>query len=233
MKTTIAIFAAALLSSSHARAGSPDAVEKFSAQDLQTFGVMMIEQHRYDIAEKVARDGISQFPVDPGFHLLLATAHVYQGHALEAFYEYQWEMVQEGPASPTADAAAMNCASLLKSTAPEIRELRRVVEAQQKIESDPVAAVKILDEIERVRGKRVVLELFRAEALQRSGDLGAAALAYSEVIAHAPSLVPAYVELAGVRAKQGDTAESRALLEKANAIDPRSWRLDEARRAAR
>ena len=228
MKAMTLAAIAALLATSTAHAA--ENTQKLEPREMLTFAMMMLQSNRFDVAEKVARDGIADHPTQPGFHLVLAEALRGEKKTVDAFYEYQLEIVQEGPAAPTADAAARRGAELLQGTSVEAHEMVRVLQAVKQMESNPQAAEKELAAIEARSGKRIALEIYRAEALQEAGSLTEAASTWEEILAQQPSFVPALVELAQVREGQHDHQAAELLLAKAKKLDARNWRLQEASR---
>lgn len=176
-------------------------------------------------AEKLLRDGAKRFPDAPGFHLALGEVHWQAKRRLDAFYEWQWELLREGPDSPTGHSAAVSIAAMLKARGPDIDDARVVLEAVRTTPKDPEAALRKLREAERLSGPRFVLRVFTAEALEAAGDDAEAAEAWRAVIAADRGFVPAYVGLADVLRRRGEAAKADELLATARRIDDGHWSL--------
>jgi len=223
MISILALILAASIHAAPSPAPTPDA-EPLPLDGMQAFLPIVLAANDFDTAEKVANDGIRWYPAAAGWHITLGRVYQSRGRYAEAFYELQWEILQAGPGSETGEAAAAACAELLETRAGERREVMAVLAALEQIEQDPAKAIEGIETVEKTRGKRLALEIYRAEALRNAGRREESAAAYRGVIDHTPSFVPAYVELARLDRKQ-----SGPLLEKARAIDPRSWSLRAAK----
>lgn len=178
-------------------------------------------QQEYDDAEKVVRKGQALHPDAHGFHLKLGDILVGRRRPAEAFYEYQWELLRAGD-QPSGLVAAKEIGKLFTDVdlrGPEVEELRTVMLASSQVITNPKAAIEALESVQKLRGPRVALRLYLAEAKHQLRQHDAAAAIYRSLIAEDPRLVPAYVELAGVLRVQGKTGEAEALDAKARAID--------------
>src|SRR5438270_8480597 len=177
----------------------------------------MLIPHDCDGAERVLRDGIHNFPRAPGFHLLLARVHQSRGHYLEAFLEYQWELLRTGAERTEGADAARCCAQLMKDpkAAVQLSELLIAVEEMQR---NPRSARKRVQQIISREGEKPLLLLYEAECAQNSGDSKAARDMYQRLIELDPAFVPALVQLSELLQQAGRQHEAEQLLSRAREI---------------
>lgn len=221
MTSTLIPLIASILAAVHA----PEAKEAKTPDKYVMLAAIVADRGDLPMGEKILRDGLQEFPAASGMHLVLGRILEKKGAAAEAFYEYQWEVALSGVDSEPGDEASARTVMLLQKQSPARAEMVAVMHALQIAQSSPTAAVAALESIVKTRGHRAVLDLYSAEISSMAGDDAAAIASFKRTIEEAPALVPAYVELSHVLAKQGHEAEAKALLEQARRIDPTNWRL--------
>jgi tetratricopeptide (TPR) repeat protein len=175
-------------------------------------------------AEKLAEEGLKNYPASQGFHLALGDIHAARGEAAEALYEYQWELLRAGEARPTGSSAAQSCAELMKMSNPDA-EVTRVLSAMQTMKKDPRGAQREFAALAKSRGDRFILLLYLAESTQTVGDIDEAIRIYRILIERDPYFVPAYVQLGELLDKSGKTGKAKELMDRVRLIDPEHWRI--------
>lgn len=186
----------------------------------------LVANHDADAAEKLARQGLSKFPAEHGFHLVLGDVHNSRKDYADAYYEWQWEFFRSGPNNVTGEKAAERIKKLLSTVrGTSSDEVRLVFDIIEKTSTEPKQSYDRLVRIEKERGNRFVLTLFKAEALTGAGEKAKAQALYREMLQKDPYFVPAYVQLAGLLRKSGNETEADKMMAKARSIDPKHWQL--------
>jgi len=178
-------------------------------------------------SELMARNGVLNFPNQRGFHLVLGVLHERKGEIAEAYWEYSYEMLLEGPGSETGEIAAEYTAKLLDGKAGADRaEVMDTISALQKFaNNDGKAAADTLTRVMAKRGERVPLLVYLAGAKDVAGDHPGAQATYRRALQLAPSLAPVWIELSQSLQRSGDQAGAKAALDQARKVDPKSWRF--------
>lgn len=220
----------ALLLAVQVLAAQPEPGKPSTKRDLESSGPMeyiaaatsLTLQNDFDDAQRVIDRGRARFPEAQGFHLKQGDLCQARGKIIEAFYEFQWELMRAGSVE-TGPAAGRAIAALVKSEQRglEYDEIHVVLLAMAKLHSDPAGALADLKRVEETRGPRFALTLLIAEAHVQNRNLDTAVGLYRTLITRDPHFVPAYVELAGVLRLQQKPKDAEALDAKARAIDPR------------
>jgi tetratricopeptide (TPR) repeat protein len=204
---------------------APSPSARDSAETRLTLGRALVEKDPAG-AERIARDGLNAFPAAPGFHLILGRSMEVRHRPMEAWCEYEWELVRAGAESPAGIAAAEAVVRLLQDN-PGDNDLNRAMKGQALLATDPPQAVKVFQELSGRGSHPFVLQLYLAEAQASAGQTDAAIAIYRQLISNGDSsFVPGYVELADLLRARGAVEEANTLLAKAKAIDPANWSLN-------
>lgn len=188
--------------------------------------IELVANQDADAAEKLARQGIAKFPGVNGYHLVLGDVHNSRKEYADAYYEWQWEFFRSGPKQVTGEKAAERIKKLLSTVrGTSSDEVRLVFDILEKTSAEPKPSFDRLVRIEKERGSRFVLTLFKAEALTGAGDKANAQALYRDLLQKDPYFVPAYVQLASLLKKSGNDEEAGKMMAKARSIDPNHWQL--------
>lgn len=195
-----------------------------SAETFLVLAIQRLAAGDPDGAERVVRQGLEECPEAHGFHLKLGEIEAARGAEIEAYYEYQWELLRAGDQRPTGNEAAVRSARLLdKAGAPEIQQVTKAL--QYLAAQEPHEALRALEAVYTHRGDRFALRMFRASARHAAGRLEAAEADYRALLERDEFFVPAYIELAKVLRATARPEEAAALERRARDIDPMHWSL--------